>query len=1541
LQAQGLQAQGVSVIGSDLVMGDFKGFAIKSVDIRSTNSTDKTAVSYELTSIPGVSTGVGNYISVGGGSAVGHYAVAHMIDSKGLPAEDLALYIAGEQPDQVPNEFHRASEQDNQDQLYIVYAYMPWSGEWASLCPYNALTLSASAMAIPEDPAQPNNFIFACTATGVASKCARNWGYRPWRQTKAWLFNGTDWVLTDQDLKGYYDVCKGAAMAGYCQDNQSFTKAGTLVDPFDTRQIIWPNAIQNPFNGNNPDSLWMMAQEYFISTGKAGMNPPQSLLQASALQRTRYRELSPVGDCDSFAYVDRLEHDNIEDGRWASPLTNTPRIQVFSPTYCSHDEGTKGPSLPWDCSPCTTQVCKTMPQCCGGLGSTTWDLSCVAQANAVCQDGGVAWPRGTVWPAASTPSAILPKYLIGPGGAVLGVDGTSGVSSSATVSGWACDPEWPGASVSVQIYGGAPRDDGGTLLGEVAADQALAPPLHREVSAACDGPARTSARHGFSFALPTNQTGNVFVYAIDRETDDGPAAPPTLVRNGIVHVPTCAHSEHVAGDALDSSCSVCAASVCGDGSHDSCCSIAWTDTCAATADACAPGDSSAPVDSRVFAAMASGWIEAPADGTYVFDASLQPSRLFVNGTKVLDWFTGAGTKQGSIDLMGGVRYHIHWDRFQSEPPASDAGPGLTWQPPGAVTLGPIPAGALYELAPGAGTGLAATYTQTLDGTTASRVDATVDINTDVAPPSPNPPPVTLPTTFTAAPPYSAVWTGEIVPAFTESYNFTVVGSGSPTLSIGGNPVSFVTPPVSVVGPTCAHNLCVVGDKLAASTGSDPACDPCVDKICQMGHDPYCCNGGYLSYYSTEPGWDAKCIAEVKAYCNPEVCTGPVPPPPPGVSPQQHTVAVPMVAGVHYRIELDYGDPSATDPTARLMWSSDHQARQVVPQFALYPHGLAPLGLGAGLNVTYFGTKIVAGVPQPDLSAAIASGTTADLSLNAPVGPEGTSIVDVIASPEDTSSATPPPPAVVRPRYGDTVAVATHVIDVHGIGGLTGGAVHIKVVEDGSIDVVAPIDVHGNYDATVNVASFGTWTLQISQRTYVSTPCVAPALCAESFLVTWPVTITEAAASGKPPVIDSPRDPTNSPNPLDDTFTVLGHATPGTVTLVDQGGLGVSGAPPTLAVADDGSINAPITLSHGSSSDPNPGWHKLVFSQGGFAAPPVFISVGIEPPTVTFPRTGAKIDCSEDAPDPREFIALGSVRYSEAQFGRLFVAEETGRQGLRFVTRDVGVNIQPSPDGTFAFNATVALGFGKHMLYFFQAPNPPAQATQDEIDAHFRFFASIADTPTSRIVVNVPPPRIPIPAGVAGVVGNRTFTNGGVLTNLPPPGQGPPTLSLAFANCGPNANPPSPFCVLPFADVNLRVGPRLFTTRADANGAWAISAPVPHGWTQADFRQVVDSTAGGAWQEGCPSNELSVGGGSPGGPVITIPGDITVDATSPAGAAVVYDVSAVSAAGDSVPVDCQPASGSTFRLGPTPVLCTRTARWGSPRSGCSCRTGLPS
>ena len=396
IQVQGIQVQGVSVMGNDLLSTDFKGRDIGSVEIRGATAGVKTITTHVLTNIPTMSSGPGNYISVGGGSAVGYYAVAHMLDAHGAAAEDLELYIAGEQKDPIPNLFHRYEEQDNQDELYVVYYFHKWSGEWLSLCPYNPATGSASAMAIPEDPGHPDKFIFACTASGVASKCARNWGYRPWAETQAYEFNAAAngglgaWQLNTLPLREYYNICKNAAQASYCQDGRSYTKNGTQVDLFDLQQIIWPNAIENPWSASNDTSLWMMAQEYFISQDP---DPDHPAIRDSALQRTRYRELSPVGECDNIPFVDRLEHDHIEDGRWAtSGTTNLKRLQVFSPNYCTHDEDHEGDPLPWDCSPCTTQVCKTMPGCCGAGATPGWTPACKAQAAAVCETGGVRWP---------------------------------------------------------------------------------------------------------------------------------------------------------------------------------------------------------------------------------------------------------------------------------------------------------------------------------------------------------------------------------------------------------------------------------------------------------------------------------------------------------------------------------------------------------------------------------------------------------------------------------------------------------------------------------------------------------------------------------------------------------------------------------------------------------------------------------------------------------------------------------------------------------------------------------------------------------------------------------------------------------------------------------------------------------------------------------------------------------------------------------------------------------------------------------------------
>jgi len=1508
ITAQGITAQGMSLMGTDLLAPDAKGVAISYVEMRGLTATSDIE-SHTLTNIPTMSSGPGNYIAVSGGTALHHYAVAHTLDVEGHPAEDLDLYIAGADKDPVPNLFHNHAEQDNEDELYVVYYFHKWSGEWMSLCPYNPLTKSASAMAIPDDASHPNRFIFACTATGVASKCARNWGYRPWAETEAYVFDKDAdgglgaWKLQTFPLRPYYESCKVAAMAGYCQNSQSFTKTGTQVDLFDTQQVIWPNTIENPWNAAvSPDSLWMNAQEYFIAQDH--MDAPFADLNKSGLQRSRYRELSPVSECEDFAAIDRLEHDHIEDGRWASLFKEVGTLNVFSPTYCNHDEYTPGDALPWDCSPCTTQVCKTMPECCGAGVSPEWTLACVGQAGTVCKDGATQWPTGKVWPKdlPSDDRSIYPTYLLGPGGAVLRADGVSGSGTSATISGWACDPEWAGATVAVKIYGGGTIDGGGTLLGTVRADQALADPLAREVSAACDGPGRTFARHGFSFTLPLDQAGNVYVYAVDESTDNGPPAPDTLLRNGVVQIPRCGHSEHVAGDALSETCSACTASVCGDGTHAACCTTSWTDECAAAADECASTDSAAIVNDRSYAAVATGWIEAPTTGTYTFEASQQPSRLFVNGSTVLDWFeTSPGTTSGSIELRAGHRYNLRWDRMQTTAPSGSPPPGLTWQPPGTIGQVPIPSANLYAIAPGGTTGLSATYylSPGYIGGTVARTDANIDINKDVAPPGPRP--LDLPLGY--GPSYSAIWEGEIIPAFTESYNFFVVGSGISHLYLNGVEVMSTPPPGSSAPGGCAHDLCLPGAKLDAS------CNSCVHDICEK--DPYCCDGGYLSYYSFLPEWDARCIAEVATYCPGSHCN-PLPAPAP-VSPLRKLDAVPLKAGVHYAIRLEY-DNATSDKTIRLLWASPRQGKQAVPGYALQPPG-PPDNAGSGLNVTYFGTKLENSTVKAD--KAVASGMVADLSLTPPLGPLGLPQVNVLAAPVDIFSGKPSPPSVVRPRWGEEVFIGSDgLVHLSGIGGLTGGAVHI-VVGGGGADLTVPVEANGTFQADVPVVT-GIQVLILEQQTFTATPCVAPALCAASKKVLWPLIVSNATNPGKAPEILSPTDPTHSAAAVPLALNVVGKGSTGPVHIADQGFVPDSFL--DLTPDQKGDFSGPITLSPAAPGDPKKGWHKLVFDQGGPAAPPVFASVGIDPPTVTFPRPGAEIDCNLE--DSSEIRVEGTLPYTETQFGRLHVLEETGRLALGNVGNDRTIITPPNnPGDPIRFETTIfGAGPGRHIIYFFQAPDlmPNGQApTQEEL----RGFSRIANTPTSRLVIEQKPPRFPLPQGLAGVVGGGRGTN--FTLAAPPPGQGP--VVVGASNCGPQAQPPaSPFCALPHADVNVRINGRLTTKRADEDGKWVIPLDLSVGWNRVTLAQVSDSRVGGAWSESCLSNEVDLGVQQPGHPIITVPADFDVPATGPRTPVIYPDVTAVRASdGASVPVDCTPASGAFFRPGRNSVLCKAT------------------
>ena len=68
------------------------------------------------------------------------------------------------------------------------------------------------------------------------------------------------------------------------------------------------------------------------------------------------------------------------------------------------------------------------------------------------------------------------------------------------------------------------------------------------------------------------------------------------------------------------------------------------------------------------------------------------------------------------------------------------------------------------------------------------------------------------------------------------------------------------------------------------------------------------------------------------------------------------------------------------------------------------------------------------------------------------------------------------------------------------------------------------------------------------------------------------------------------------------------------------------------------------------------------------------------------------------------------------------------------------------------------------------------------------------------------------------------------------------------------------------------------------------------------------------------------------PVLSLPDDITAEATGPSGAIVSYEATATDAVDGDLTPTCEPASGGTFALGTTPVTCTATDAAGNSASG---------
>ena len=197
--------------------------------------------------------------------------------------------------------------------------------------------------------------------------------------------------------------------------------------------------------------------------------------------------------------------------------------------------------------------------------------------------------------------------------------------------------------------------------------------------------------------------------------------------------------------------------------------------------------------------------------------------------------------------------------------------------------------------------------------------------------------------------------------------------------------------------------------------------------------------------------------------------------------------------------------------------------------------------------------------------------------------------------------------------------------------------------------------------------------------------------------------------------------------------------------------------------------------------------------------------------------------------------------------------------------------------------------------------------------------------TSPVTVAASPPP-PYSVGTTTVTWTATdgSTNTALATQLvtvqdrqPPTVTAPPDLSTttdpgqATASVDPGSATASDNCP----------GSKVVGVRGDGR---ALNAPYPVGQTSITWT-VTDASGNTA----AAAQTVTVADREP--PVLSVPADFTVNATSPSGAVVSYVASATDNVAGTVPVSCRPAPGSGLAIGTTHVTCMATDPSGNQAS----------
>ncbi|MBE9010436.1 DUF4347 domain-containing protein [Pseudanabaenaceae cyanobacterium LEGE 13415] len=187
------------------------------------------------------------------------------------------------------------------------------------------------------------------------------------------------------------------------------------------------------------------------------------------------------------------------------------------------------------------------------------------------------------------------------------------------------------------------------------------------------------------------------------------------------------------------------------------------------------------IGSDTFSIRWTGQILAPTTGTYQFFTTTDDGvRLFVNGQQVINSFINqaATERTGSVSLVAGQRYDIRMEYFEN---AGSASARLAWAGPG-IAKQVVPQSQLFSTitpppTPGTGNGLRGEYFDNIDFTSlrATRTDATVNFNWGSGSPDPQ----------IAADTFSARWTGQVEPLYSDTYTFFTTTDDGVRLFVDG------------------------------------------------------------------------------------------------------------------------------------------------------------------------------------------------------------------------------------------------------------------------------------------------------------------------------------------------------------------------------------------------------------------------------------------------------------------------------------------------------------------------------------------------------------------------------------------------------------------------------------------------------------------------------------------------------------------------------------------------------------------------------------